>query len=133
MSLNLLPADINNLILNEQKSRDKTIEMGGNLASQLGKNINDSYIDTERNILKTAGNFTGDVLSSGRYIAKNAVALVDNTQDNITTILQDIRVDVTNTIQIGLIIAVIGIAAFMIIYGDKIIDRGINISGLELF
>lgn len=131
--INSVIPDVNATIQREQESKENIINRSFDTAQGLGQGIAEAYVDTERGVLKTAGNFGGDVLHTGRYVAKNVVALGDNVQDNITTVIQDIRVDITNTIQISIVIGVIGITAFMILYGDKIMERGINVAGLELF
>jgi len=91
-----------------------------------------AYVDTERSVVKGINNVTGELGHTGRFVAKNAIALVDNTQDNLVQVVQDIRVDVTNTVQMTFIVMAGGAAIFFILFGDKIMERGINLSGLEI-
>lgn len=103
-----------------------------NVLSTGVKSLETGWIDTERSITKGAVNIVGDFAHSGRFVAKNVVALADNTQDNIVQVVQDIRTDVTSTVQLTVFVVGVGAVAFFILYGDKIMERGINMSGLEI-
>ena len=89
--------------------------------------------DTFRGVTKTVDNVGANFFHSGRYIAKNAVGLIDNTQDHVYQVVQDVRVDISNTVQIFAIITATGLATFFIMYGDKVLKRGLNIGEFSIF
>jgi hypothetical protein len=110
-----------------------TLTIEGNETIRQGlKGAENFGVDIERSITKGAVNLWGDTMSTGRYAARNVVALVDNMQDNLTTVVQDVRVDVTNTVQVVAFVIAVGVAAAIIMYGDKIMERGIQLSGIEI-
>jgi len=94
--------------------------------------IENTIVDTERTIGKTVTNVSSDLNYSGRFVAKNVVALADNTQDNIATIVDRVRKDIVDTVQVGAGLLFIGGCAFIILFGDKLFDRGIRTAGLEI-
>lgn len=118
---------------------EKTISSGESVITtglKSGENVLTSginaYVDTERSITKGLVNVAGDIGHTGRFLAKNGVGLLDNVQDQFFQTVADIRSDVTNTIQIVIFLAAIGIAAGAILYGDKILDRGVKMAGITL-
>lgn len=88
------------------------------------------------NLVDTAGvtitNNVGDILHSGRFLAKNTIGAYDNTQDNLFQFLSDVRVDFVNTIQLAGIGFAVGIAALFILYGDEIFEGGIKLGKIKL-
>ena len=89
--------------------------------------------DTLRGGGRLIDNSIGNVAHTVRFAAKNVVGLIDNTQDHIYSLTQDIRTDVTNTVQIFTIITATGLAAFFILYGDKVLKQGLQVGSFELF
>ena len=89
--------------------------------------------DTERGLFRTLNNVQGNIGHSWRYTAKNVVGLVDNLQDNVYQVVQDIRTDVSNSIQLFAILVGAGVAIFLISNGSEISKRGMNIGEFSIF
>src|SRR4030042_4038188 len=79
-------------------------------------------IDIERSVTKGIVNVVGDTNHSLRYVAKNGIGLLDNVQDQFFQVVQDVRIDITNTVQVVIFISAIGIVAGIILFGDKTLD-----------
>jgi len=114
-----------NVIITGEKELGSTARLGIETAGNFG-------IDTERSITKGLVNIVGDAAHSARYVAKNGIGLLDNIQDQFFQLIQDIRGDITNTFQVIILLSAIGIAAGVILFGDKILDRGIKTAGIEI-
>jgi hypothetical protein len=92
-----------------------------------------AIVDTERNVLKTINNVQENAFHSGRFVAKNVTGLIDNQLDNIFNLLQDIRVDIANGLQMFGVITATGLVIVAILYGDTLVKRGISLGEINLF
>lgn len=92
---------------------------------------------TVNNVIDTSGqllnNVQGNIGYTSRFGTKNLYALADNTQDNLFQLLNDIRTDLADGVQIFAILSAIGLAAFFILYGDKIFKSGFSFGEISLF
>jgi len=88
--------------------------------------------DAIRGSLKTVNNLSGNLMHSTRFIAKNGIALVDNTQDHIFQLLNSVRVDISNVTSIIAILISVGVASFVILYGDQIMKGNIRLGKITL-
>lgn len=83
--------------------------------------------------LKTINNIQGNLLHSARFGAKNVVGLLDNQGDNVIQIMQDVRADVANTVQLFFIVGAVGAGIIVVLWGDKLFRSDIKLGKVSLF
>ena len=112
------------------------------LGRQSTEAISKGYEKTVDEVSRTANNFintsaiagtniTGDLMHSGRFVAKNTIGALDNTQDNLFQFLTDIRVDIANTLQLTGIAIGVGFGIFVILYGERVFKNGISLGNVS--
>lgn len=89
--------------------------------------------DTEQNLFKTVDNLGGGAIQGVKFVAKNTIGLLDNQFDHLFELVDDVRVDVSNSITLFGIMGGAGILFFLIMYGEAIQKNGLKISGLSVF
>lgn len=122
---NKISSDVTNAYNQTVKSGQETID------NTVGA-IQDTAIDVERGVLKTAGNAVGDLSYTARTGIEVVAAVADNLQDNVAEGIDNIRYDITNTVQVMFVVGAGLIVAAVIVYGDKLIDRGINLPSISI-
>lgn len=125
MDINKISSDIN------KSYQDTTGKIDAGIRDATGK-LTTSYIDTERSAMKTVGNLGSEAGYTIRSATTNVVALGDNIQDNIATVVDNIRHDITQTVQIGGIIVAVVVIGSIIVFGEKLIDRGVNLPSIKI-
>ena len=121
------------IIKRQQTLGAEEIELAQQTVSQGLDGAQRIMMDTERNIGKIANNFQDNAFYSGRYVAKNVVSLIDNQLDNVFNLIQDVRVDIANGMQLFAIITATGLVVIAILYGDQLVKRGITLGEISLF
>ncbi len=105
----------------------------GRQSGQLAEDIVGVAQDFQRGGLTTVNNVTGNMMYSGRFVAANVVALLDNQLDNVHDVLDSARTDLSSTIQMFALVTGAGIAVMFILYGDQIMRKGISLGEISLF
>lgn len=108
------------------------IQSTENVAGSAVEGVTSAIIDTERTVGKTVNNIAGEVGHTVKFTAKNVLALADNFQDNGFQVIQDLKSSITDTVQVTIMLGATGLGIVLILYGDKIFDRGFEIGNLEL-
>jgi len=107
-------------VLGLSNSLDDFINKGFQLGEDIQQNTAQVVDDTQSNLLY-----------SGRYLSRNVVALLDNTQDNIFDTINNARVDVSNSLQLLFLMFGAGFIGFLIIFGDRLMKSGVKIGGIS--
>jgi len=105
----------------------------GRQAGQVAEDIIGVSKDFGRGGLMTINNVTGNMMYSGRFVAKNVVGLIDNQLDNVHDIIDSARSDLSSSIQMFALLTGTGMLITFIMFGSEIMKKGISLGEINLF